>query len=256
MREQAIGVPAAPSDEVEGGFHQHREGDGPDGGDRSREARADHHQGVHRGVVRAVEPTRCVQNDPVSEHDEVSKELEVEPRRLAGCQTAQGASISDSRARRSGRRRPRRSRAAARFDRPINQVAAEREAQRQAGALGDQLLHPKAERTERVHVVRGYQSGAGMAYFLGTFPILSAGNQDCAKRSDTVAPVRAGLRLQILLLLGGLLLVTFVPLFYAVATYASFTLRQVRETRCPGARPRPWPATYRKRERIAPPTSS
>jgi signal transduction histidine kinase len=42
--------------------------------------------------------------------------------------------------------------------------------------------------------------------------------------------VRAGLRLQILLLLGGLLLVTFVPLFYAVATYASFTLRQVRET--------------------------
>jgi two-component system NtrC family sensor kinase len=42
--------------------------------------------------------------------------------------------------------------------------------------------------------------------------------------------VRAGLRLQILLLLGGLLLLTFVPLFYAVATYASFTLRQVRET--------------------------
>jgi signal transduction histidine kinase len=42
--------------------------------------------------------------------------------------------------------------------------------------------------------------------------------------------VRAGLRLQILLLLGGLLLVAFVPLFYAVATYASFTLRQVRAT--------------------------
>ncbi len=42
--------------------------------------------------------------------------------------------------------------------------------------------------------------------------------------------MRAGLRLQILLLLGGLLLLTFVPLFYAVATYASFTLRQVRET--------------------------
>ncbi|HWZ90267.1 MAG TPA: HAMP domain-containing sensor histidine kinase [Polyangiaceae bacterium] len=42
--------------------------------------------------------------------------------------------------------------------------------------------------------------------------------------------MRAGLRLQILLLLGALLLVTFVPLFYAVATYASFTLRQVRET--------------------------
>jgi len=42
--------------------------------------------------------------------------------------------------------------------------------------------------------------------------------------------VRAGLRLQILLLLGGLLLLTFVPLFFAVATYASFTLRQVRET--------------------------
>lgn len=42
--------------------------------------------------------------------------------------------------------------------------------------------------------------------------------------------MRAGLRLQILLLLGGLLLLTFVPLFYAVATYASFSLRQVRAT--------------------------
>jgi two-component system, NtrC family, sensor kinase len=42
--------------------------------------------------------------------------------------------------------------------------------------------------------------------------------------------MRAGLRLQILLLLGGLSLLAFVPLFYAVATYASFTLRQVRET--------------------------
>jgi two-component system, NtrC family, sensor kinase len=42
--------------------------------------------------------------------------------------------------------------------------------------------------------------------------------------------VRAGLRLQILLLLGGLFLLAFVPLFLAVATYASFTLRQVRET--------------------------
>ncbi|MEO8906155.1 MAG: HAMP domain-containing sensor histidine kinase [Polyangiaceae bacterium] len=49
------------------------------------------------------------------------------------------------------------------------------------------------------------------------------------KRSDTVAFVRAGLRLQILLLLGGLLVLAFVPLFLAVATYASFTLRQVRE---------------------------
>lgn len=49
------------------------------------------------------------------------------------------------------------------------------------------------------------------------------------KRSDTVASVRAGLRLQILLLLGGLFLLAFVPLFLAVATYASFTLRQVRE---------------------------
>jgi len=42
--------------------------------------------------------------------------------------------------------------------------------------------------------------------------------------------VRAGLRLQILLRLGGLLVLAFVPLFLAVATYASFTLRQVRET--------------------------
>jgi len=37
------------------------------------------------------------------------------------------------------------------------------------------------------------------------------------------------LRLQILLLLGGLFVLAFVPLFLAVATYASFTLRQVRE---------------------------
>jgi two-component system NtrC family sensor kinase len=50
------------------------------------------------------------------------------------------------------------------------------------------------------------------------------------KRSDTVASVRAGLRLQILLLLGGLFVLAFVPLFLAVATYASFTLRQVRES--------------------------
>ena len=50
------------------------------------------------------------------------------------------------------------------------------------------------------------------------------------KRSDTLPEVRAGLRLQILLLLGGLFLLAFVPLFLAVATYASFTLRQVRQT--------------------------
>lgn len=49
------------------------------------------------------------------------------------------------------------------------------------------------------------------------------------KRSDTLCRVRAGLRLQILLLLGGLFLLAFVPLFLAVATYASFTLRQVRQ---------------------------
>jgi two-component system, NtrC family, sensor kinase len=42
--------------------------------------------------------------------------------------------------------------------------------------------------------------------------------------------VRAGLRLQILLLLGGLFLLAFVPLFLAVATYASFNLRQVRQS--------------------------
>ena len=42
--------------------------------------------------------------------------------------------------------------------------------------------------------------------------------------------MRAGLRLQIVLLLGGLLVLAFVPLFYAVATYASFTLHQVRDT--------------------------
>lgn len=41
--------------------------------------------------------------------------------------------------------------------------------------------------------------------------------------------MRAGLRLQILLLLGALFVLAFVPLFFAVATYASFTLRQIRE---------------------------
>jgi signal transduction histidine kinase len=38
------------------------------------------------------------------------------------------------------------------------------------------------------------------------------------------------LRLQILLLLGALLLAAFLPLFFAVSTYARFTLREVRET--------------------------
>jgi two-component system NtrC family sensor kinase len=42
--------------------------------------------------------------------------------------------------------------------------------------------------------------------------------------------VRLGLRLQILLLLGGLLLLAFVPLFHVVATYARFTLHEVRES--------------------------
>jgi signal transduction histidine kinase len=40
--------------------------------------------------------------------------------------------------------------------------------------------------------------------------------------------VRGGLRLQILLLVGGLLLLAFVPLFYAVASYTSATLQQLR----------------------------
>jgi two-component system, NtrC family, sensor kinase len=40
--------------------------------------------------------------------------------------------------------------------------------------------------------------------------------------------VRGGLRLQILLLLGGLLLLAFIPLFFAVATYTSVTLQQIR----------------------------
>jgi signal transduction histidine kinase len=47
---------------------------------------------------------------------------------------------------------------------------------------------------------------------------------------DTVEEVRLGLRLQILLLLGALLLAAFLPLFFAVSTYARFTLREVRET--------------------------
>jgi signal transduction histidine kinase len=41
--------------------------------------------------------------------------------------------------------------------------------------------------------------------------------------------VKPGLRLQILLLLGGLMLLAFVPLFIAVATYTRLTLQQVRE---------------------------
>jgi two-component system NtrC family sensor kinase len=41
--------------------------------------------------------------------------------------------------------------------------------------------------------------------------------------------VRAGLRLRLLLVLGALLVIAFVPLFFAVATYTSITLRSVRE---------------------------
>jgi two-component system NtrC family sensor kinase len=41
--------------------------------------------------------------------------------------------------------------------------------------------------------------------------------------------MRAGLRLRLLLLLGVLLLVAFVPLFFAVATYTSLTLQNLRE---------------------------
>jgi two-component system NtrC family sensor kinase len=41
---------------------------------------------------------------------------------------------------------------------------------------------------------------------------------------------RPGLRLQILLLLGGLLLAAFLPLFFAITTYTRFTLQEVRET--------------------------
>lgn len=40
--------------------------------------------------------------------------------------------------------------------------------------------------------------------------------------------MRGGLRLQILLLMGGLLLLAFIPLFFAVATYTSATLQQLR----------------------------
>lgn len=42
--------------------------------------------------------------------------------------------------------------------------------------------------------------------------------------------MKPGLRLQILLLLGGLMLLAFVPLFIAVATYTRLTLQQVRES--------------------------
>ncbi|MDQ2644049.1 MAG: HAMP domain-containing histidine kinase [Myxococcota bacterium] len=42
--------------------------------------------------------------------------------------------------------------------------------------------------------------------------------------------MRAGLRLRILVLLGALLVVSFVPLYFAVATYTSLAFRQVRST--------------------------
>jgi signal transduction histidine kinase len=42
--------------------------------------------------------------------------------------------------------------------------------------------------------------------------------------------MKAGLRLQILLLLGGLMLLAFVPLFFSVATYTRYTLKQIRES--------------------------
>ena len=41
--------------------------------------------------------------------------------------------------------------------------------------------------------------------------------------------MKFGLRLQILLLLGGLMLLAFVPLFFAVATYTNYALKQIRE---------------------------
>jgi HAMP domain-containing protein len=44
-----------------------------------------------------------------------------------------------------------------------------------------------------------------------------------------VSFVRAGLRLRLLLVLGGLLIIAFVPLFFAVATYTSITFRNLRE---------------------------
>jgi len=42
--------------------------------------------------------------------------------------------------------------------------------------------------------------------------------------------VKFGLRLQILLLLGGLMLLAFVPLFFAVATYTNYALKQIRDS--------------------------
>ena len=41
--------------------------------------------------------------------------------------------------------------------------------------------------------------------------------------------MQAGLRLRLLLWVGSLLIVAFVPLFFAVATYTSVTLRTLRE---------------------------
>ena len=41
--------------------------------------------------------------------------------------------------------------------------------------------------------------------------------------------MRGGLRLRLLLLVGGLLAVSFIPLYFAVATYTSLTLQHLRE---------------------------
>src|SRR5690606_15786200 len=48
------------------------------------------------------------------------------------------------------------------------------------------------------------------------------------RRSGTICFVKLGLRLQLLLLLGGLLVLTFLPLYFAVATYTRVTLYDVR----------------------------
>ena len=75
------------------------------------------------------------------------------------------------------------------------------------------LLQHAGSTDERIHSSRPYQTARRQAQF-----------------RDKLCSMKAGLRLQILLLLGGLMLLAFVPLFFSVATYTKYTLKQIRES--------------------------
>src|SRR4051794_36993408 len=74
----------------------------------------------------------------------------------------------------------------------------------------------------------GFGLGLGLGLRLGLGLGQVYGRSHWGVAVDKVSAVRGGLRLQIFLLLGGLLLLAFIPLFFAVATYTSVTLQQIR----------------------------